>query len=111
MKTLLGIDLTDEEFDNLLCEQAKGKELKIVDGKIVAFEHIITEEEKKQQEINLLKDNLQKTDYVANKLAEANARFILTNDKNELESLYKKYEITLAQRKIWRERIGGLQNL
>lgn len=52
---LLGIDLTYEEFDFLMCEQAKGKELKVVDGKVVAVERVITEEEKAQIRINQLK--------------------------------------------------------
>lgn len=52
---LLGIDLTYEEFDFLMCEQAKGKELKVVDGKVVAVESVITEEEKAQIRINQLK--------------------------------------------------------
>lgn len=37
--------LTDEEKDYLFCEQAKGKELKVVDGKVVAVEHEPTQEE------------------------------------------------------------------
>ena len=45
MKTLLGIEITDEYFDYLFCEQAKGKELKVVDGKVVAVEHEPTQEE------------------------------------------------------------------
>ena len=46
---LLGIELTEQEFDFLMCEQAKGKELKVVDGKVVVVERIITEEEKRFQ--------------------------------------------------------------
>ena len=38
MKTLLGIDLSDEEFDNIMCQQSSGKEIKIVDGKIILVE-------------------------------------------------------------------------
>lgn len=52
---LLGIDLTLEEFDYLMCEQAKGKELKLIDGKVVAVERVITEKEKAQMELNKLK--------------------------------------------------------
>ena len=37
---LLGIKMTLEEFDYLMCEQAKGKELKAVDGKVVAVERV-----------------------------------------------------------------------
>lgn len=42
---LLGIEVTQEEFNNLFCEQAKGKELKVVDGEVVAVEHELTEVE------------------------------------------------------------------
>lgn len=45
MKELYDISLTDEEFEFLMCEQAKGKELKIVDGKVVAEMHTSTQEE------------------------------------------------------------------
>ena len=43
---LLGIELTEQEFDFLLCEQVKGKELKVIDDKVVAVDHVVTEEEK-----------------------------------------------------------------
>ena len=42
---LLGIELPFEEFDYLVCEQNKGKELKIVNGKVIAVDHEPTEEE------------------------------------------------------------------
>lgn len=45
MKKIFNIDLTDEEFDNLMCEQAKGKELKVVNSKVIAVEHERTQEE------------------------------------------------------------------
>lgn len=48
---LLGKEMSFEEFDNLMCEQAKGKELKVVDGKVVAVEHIPDDEEIKQQQL------------------------------------------------------------
>ena len=46
---ILGIEVTEKEFDFLFCEQAKGKELKVVDGKVVAVEHEVTQEELKEQ--------------------------------------------------------------
>ena len=49
MKTLLGIEVTDEEFDYLFCQQSQGKELKVVDGKVVAVEHETTQEELNEQ--------------------------------------------------------------
>ena len=49
---LLGIEITSEEFNFFMCEQAQGKELKVVDGKIVAIEY-------KPTEIDLLRQELQ----------------------------------------------------
>lgn len=46
---LLGIEMSEQEFDYLMCEQNKGKELKVVDDKVVAVEHEVTEEELKEQ--------------------------------------------------------------
>ena len=49
--SLLGIEMSPEEFDFLMCEQAQGKELKVVGGKVVAEFHIATEEEIKLNEL------------------------------------------------------------
>lgn len=48
-KRLLNVEMSNEAFDFLMCEQSKGKELKVIDGNVVAIEHIFTEEELKQQ--------------------------------------------------------------
>ena len=42
---LLGVKLTFEEFDMLMCEQSKGKELGVIDGKVVAIEREIVKDE------------------------------------------------------------------
>lgn len=55
-KVLLGIELTDEEFDFLMCEQNKGKELKVIDNKVIATEKVISEEEKASIRIEELKN-------------------------------------------------------
>lgn len=70
MKRLLNIEITDEQFDFLICEQNKGKELKVVDEKIIAVERVITEQEKAKTRIEELKSLLAKTDYQAIKFAE-----------------------------------------
>lgn len=67
---LFGIEITEQEFDFLMCEQTKGKELKVVDGKVVAVDRVITEEEKAKARINELKLLLAKTDFQAIKFAE-----------------------------------------
>lgn len=56
--TLLGVEMSLEEFDFLLCEQAKGKELKVVGGKVVAEYHTLTAEELKQHRICEFKEEL-----------------------------------------------------
>ena len=48
-------EVNDEEYDFLMCEQPKGKELKVIDGKVVAVERVITEEETAKLRINELK--------------------------------------------------------
>lgn len=50
MKSLLGVDnIPDEEYDRLLCEQSQGKELKVIDGKVVSVDHEATQEEINEQ--------------------------------------------------------------
>lgn len=56
MKKLFDIETTNEEFDFLMCEQAKGKELKVVDGKIISTNIEITTKQKAQNEILELKN-------------------------------------------------------
>lgn len=59
MKKLFDIELTDEEFDNLMYEQSHGKELKVVNGKVVAVERVATQEELKNQRIAEIKQRLE----------------------------------------------------
>lgn len=54
MKTILGHEVTDEYFDYLFCEQAKCKEIKVVDGKVVAVERQITQQELLENELSNL---------------------------------------------------------
>lgn len=56
MKILMGVELSDNQFDSLMCEQAKGKELKLIDNTIVAVEHIPADYEKLQIELQTLLD-------------------------------------------------------
>ena len=52
MKKILGIEVTDAEFNYLFSQQSKGLELHVENGKVVAREHIVTEEEKKEMRIS-----------------------------------------------------------
>jgi hypothetical protein len=95
---LFDIELTTEEFDFLMCEQSKGRELKVVDGKVVAVEHVQTEQERAQTRIAELKRKLQETDYQAIKHFEG----YLTDYE---------YEPIKAQRQAWRDEINELEKL
>lgn len=109
MKTIIidgnKYELEDQEFDFLMCEQAKDKELKVVDAKdkennpikkVVAVERVITEEEKTQMRIAELKSLLASTDYQAIKFAEGQ---ISAED----------YEPIKLQRQEWRDEINELE--
>jgi len=43
---LFNIDLSLKEFDNLMCEQNKGKQLKVINNKVVAVDYTQSEEDK-----------------------------------------------------------------
>lgn len=109
MKRIFDIEVTDEYFKYLFQEQAQGKEIKVVDGKVVAVERVFSEKETTQLEIDKLTEELQRTDYIANKLAEANAEYIVTEDKTKLIELRNKYAKELADRETWRNEIDSLQ--
>lgn len=55
---LLGIEMPFEEFDRLMCEQASGKELKVINNEVVAVKHEVTEEETKQLRIAEIREEL-----------------------------------------------------
>ena len=48
---LLGIDLSLEEFDALMVAQNNGKELAVKDGKVVALNHVTTQKEQLNNEL------------------------------------------------------------
>lgn len=93
---LLGVKVTCEEFNKLLCEQAKGKELKVVNGCVVAREKKLTQKELNMQMIADLKTLLANSDYKAIKFAEG----LISNED---------YAQIKAQRQFWREEIGRLE--
>lgn len=55
---LLGIEMDLETFDSLIVAQNNGKELKVIDGKVVAIDHEFTQEELQEQRIIYIKDRL-----------------------------------------------------
>lgn len=94
------IEVTDEEF------------VKIQDGKLKLVNGVltdITQNVENQYKIDKLTQQLEATDYIANKLAEANAEYIVTEDKTKLIELRTKYEKELADRETWRNEIDKLE--
>ena len=95
---LLGIEMSEKEFDYLMCEQNKGKELKVVDGKVVAVEHEVTKEELVQKELTEL-DNWFK--WYDNQVAQYNRcqRLGIEYDRdiNELDNQAKTNQERVAQ--------------
>lgn len=68
-----------------------------------------TEKEYAEVRINKLTQNLEKTDYIANKLAEAVSKYIATGDNTDVLLLREKYALELANREEWRKEIDKLQ--
>lgn len=62
-----------------------------------------------RKEITKLKDELYNTDYIANKFSEANAKYFMSGDKTELNTLLKTYSEQLIQRQQWRARVDELE--
>lgn len=93
---LLGIDLDFEEFDKLICEQNKGKQLKVENGKVIAVDYVLNEEEINQQKILQLKEELRKTDYEALKFAEG-------------QISEEEYAPIKQKRQAWRDEINILE--
>lgn len=54
MKQIFGIEITDQEFDNLIAQQSTGKEIVVQNGKLVAVDHVPTQKELLENELNSL---------------------------------------------------------
>lgn len=112
---LLGIEVSLEEFDYLMCEQSKGKELKVENDKIIATFKIKSEKEIEIEEYKLeLKNSLsylKETDYIANKLSEAISEYIETGDNTEVILLRTTYKEQLEKRAEYRKRVDELKIL
>jgi hypothetical protein len=94
---LLGIEITEEHFDYLMCEQAKGKELKVLNGKVVAVEYEITEEEMKNKRITEIKPRLEQLSQdIIQSLAGAEFED-LAERKKEFQTLHNELRILLGK--------------
>lgn len=114
MKEFDGIKMSDAFYKYAIYKKEIGEILNInvvfeENGNMTAIEFPIPANE----ELNMLIYNLTKklvaTDYIANKLAEANTEYIVTEDKTKLIELRNKYAKELADRETWRNEIDSLQ--
>ena len=96
MKEIFNIKLSDEEFDYLMGEQLNGKQLKVVEGKVISVDKAITQEELNNAKILDLKKKLKETDYQAIKHFEG----YLSDSE---------YEPIKMQRQAWRDEINRLE--
>lgn len=62
-----------------------------------------------QKKISDFSEKLKKTDYIANKLAEAVSKYISTGDNTDVLLLREKYALELVNREEWRKEIDRLQ--
>lgn len=93
--------LTDEEKDYLYCQQSKGKEIKVVDGKVVAVEHEATQEELNQQK---LYQHIARLEELTKDMAQVQAGLVVPNiedKKAEFRTLLN--EVRILQGKEPRE--------
>ena len=101
------VDETWEAFDDEYVDTPIGEQLRSY-TLTEEYQNIIADLDL-QKKIGDLNQKLQKTDYIANKLAEANAEYIVTEDKTKLIELRTKYSKELADRETWRKEIDSLK--
>ena len=114
MKKFNGIKMSDTFYKYAVYKTAIGEDFDLVvefneDNELVAIEYPISEQEELKMNIYNTTKKLQETDYIANKLAEANTRYNLTSDKTELVELTTKYKKELDDRIVWRKEIDELK--
>lgn len=90
--------------------QEIGKTKCFENGEVVDYDNS-AEIEKEENELKIVKltNKLAKTDYIANKLAEAISKYISTGDNTDVLLLREKYALELANRESWRKEIDSLQ--
>ena len=100
------IEVDEQDLEQL----GKTKCFDIENNCVVDYDNS-AEKLKEETELKIIKltNNLASTDYIANKLAEANAEYIVTEDKTKLIELRNKYSKELADRETWRKEIDSLQ--
>ena len=91
------VEITDEEYDGLY-----NGLLEFKNGKLVNSSQ--KQRIENEQELETMLNNLSATDYIANKLIEAET-------EQEREQIRQQYAETLAQRRVWRDRAHKLKDL
>lgn len=113
------IDCSKFEYEGSL--ETEKNIVRDFNGKLVFEEETQTEEyltakqnletkQDNQKRVAKLTEQLQKTDYIANKLAEANAEYIVTGDNTNVLALREEYKVELQNRASWRQEINKLEN-
>ena len=95
------IELTDEQWEELIDKQSQGFDIIVENGQVIAREHVETKKDKIQK----LQSLLEKTDYVVSKLAEMQ----ITNNEN-FSSELARYQPTIQNRVAWRLELDRLLN-
>lgn len=101
-----GIEVSEEDLDNI----GFTKCFDVENNRVIDFDNsYILKNIEYGNKINELTMQLQKTDYIANKLAEAVSKYISTGDNTDVLLLREKYALELVNRETWRKEIDSLQ--
>lgn len=107
---LLGIEMSIQEFDELMVAQSNGKELVIENGKVVARDRVVTQEELDKQKLNELENWF--NNYFDKQLNQSlwQDDFIVSHD-DYFNKDYNNIEELKEQAKIVRDEIRELRKL
>ena len=116
-RLLIAIEELEEfHYQEIKHENGGISKIKIVDKPYIPEQYediqvyiLYTQEELVNNKLNELTQNLVKTDYIANKLAEAVSKYISTGDNTDVLLLREKYALELINREQWRKEIDKLQ--
>ena len=104
---LLGVQITRKEFDYLMIEQSKGKELKVVDGKIITADPVLTEEEIRIQELRTKTNRLEE---LTKDFAQVQVGFFIEDiEERKLEFQKLLNEVRLLQNKEPRKTLEQIE--
>ena len=94
---ILGVEMKKEEYDFLILEQLKGKELKLENGKVVAVEKTLSKEARKNIRISEIKTRLEQLSQdIIQSLAGAEFEDMAERQK-EFKTLHNELRILLGK--------------